>query len=129
MDSEKERDPVARKLRAKICVDSWAGRREFPCEIIGETKTRTDAKGNLIFLGGRGHSSTFLPGPPPGFANNPGWHDDISDGPVDATIQLKDGRTYQAIGAWVITAPPDFAPGVRAFVTGYDLIFETATPF
>jgi hypothetical protein len=87
---------------------------------------RTDAKGNLIFLGGRGHSSTFLPGPPPGFANNPGWHDDISDGPVDATIQLKDGRTYQAIGAWVITAPPDFAPGVRAFVTGYDLIFETA---
>ena len=24
MDSEKERDPVARKLRAKICVDSWA---------------------------------------------------------------------------------------------------------
>jgi L-Lysine epsilon oxidase N-terminal/L-lysine epsilon oxidase C-terminal domain len=87
---------------------------------------RTDAQGNLIFLGGRGHSSTFLPGPPPGFANNPGWHDDISDGPVDATIQLKDGRTYQAIGAWVITAPPDFAPGVRAFVTGYDLIFETA---
>ena len=27
-------------LKAKICVDSWAGRREFPCEIIGETKTK-----------------------------------------------------------------------------------------
>ncbi len=40
MDSEKERDPVARKLRAKICVDSWAGRREFPCEIVEETKTK-----------------------------------------------------------------------------------------
>src|SRR5271166_5854384 len=40
MDSEKEREPAARKLRAKICVDSWAGRREFPCEIIGETKTK-----------------------------------------------------------------------------------------
>jgi hypothetical protein len=40
MDSEKERDPAARKLRAKICVDGWAGRREFPCEIIGETKTK-----------------------------------------------------------------------------------------
>jgi hypothetical protein len=26
-------------LKAKICVDSWAGRREFPCEITGETKT------------------------------------------------------------------------------------------
>jgi hypothetical protein len=41
MDSEKERDPAARKLRAKICVDGWAGRREFPCEIIGETKTKS----------------------------------------------------------------------------------------
>jgi len=27
-------------LNAKICVDSWAGRREFPCEIMGETKTK-----------------------------------------------------------------------------------------
>ena len=27
-------------MKAKICVDSWAGRREFPCEIIGETKTK-----------------------------------------------------------------------------------------
>ena len=27
-------------LKAKICVDSWAGRREFPCEIMGETKTK-----------------------------------------------------------------------------------------
>src|SRR5208282_3550803 len=27
-------------LKAKICVDSWAGRREFPCEITGETKTK-----------------------------------------------------------------------------------------
>jgi hypothetical protein len=45
-----------------------------------------------------------------------------------ATIQLKDGRTYQAIGAWVITAPPDFAPGVRAFVTGYDLAYGWGSP-
>ena len=27
-------------LKATICVDSWAGRREFPCEIMGETKTK-----------------------------------------------------------------------------------------
>ncbi len=27
-------------LKAKICVGSWAGRREFPCEIMGETKTK-----------------------------------------------------------------------------------------
>ena len=27
-------------MKAKICVDSWAGRRELPCEIMGETKTK-----------------------------------------------------------------------------------------
>ena len=53
MDSEKERDPAARKLRAKICVDSWAGRREFPCEIIGETKTKDVCRmlGEGVYLG------------------------------------------------------------------------------
>ena len=91
---------------------------------LGET--RTDTSGNLIFLGGRGHSATVIAGPPPGFANNPGWHDDISDGPVDASIKLKDGRSLEAVGAWVITAPPDYAPGVRAFVTGYDLLLDVA---
>jgi L-Lysine epsilon oxidase N-terminal/L-lysine epsilon oxidase C-terminal domain len=92
---------------------------------LGEV--RTDARGNLIFLGGKGHSTTVIPGPPPGFANNPGWHDDMSDGPVDASIKLKDGRSFEATGSWVITAPPDYAPGIRAFVTGYDLLFDVAT--
>ena len=27
-------------LKAKICVDSWAGKREFPCEIMRETKAK-----------------------------------------------------------------------------------------
>ena len=87
---------------------------------------RTDVAGNLVFLGGRGQSSTVISGPPPGFANNPGWHDDTSDGPVDATVKLKDGRSFEATGAWVITAPPDYAPGVRAVITGYDLLMDVA---
>jgi hypothetical protein len=91
---------------------------------LGEIQT--DHSGHLIFLGGRGHSATVIPGPPSGFANNPGWHDDTSDGPVDANIKLKDGRSLEATGAWVIVAPPDYAPGVRAFVTGYDLLLDVA---
>jgi hypothetical protein len=27
-------------VKAKICVDSWAGRLEEDCEIIGETRTK-----------------------------------------------------------------------------------------
>ena len=40
MHSEKEREDTARKLQAKICMNNWAGRRELPCEVLEETKTR-----------------------------------------------------------------------------------------
>lgn len=86
---------------------------------------RTNKSGNLIFLGGRGESAAYDNQPTPGFGNNPGWHDDTSDGSVDATIELN-GRSIQATGAWVVTAPPNYAPGVQAFVTGYDLLYDVA---
>lgn len=86
---------------------------------------RTDGAGRLLFLGGRGHSAAWDGQPPSGFANNDGWHDDTSDGPVNATVTLG-GVTYQAAGAWVLTAPPDYAPGVQALVTGWDLLRDLA---
>ena len=88
---------------------------------------RTDAEGNLIFLGGFGESASKDGIEVTDFANNSGWHDDVSDGPVDAHIRLRDGRELRAVGAWVICAPPNYAPGVQAFVTGYDLMLEVAT--
>lgn len=92
---------------------------------------RTDADGHLIFLGGRGLSQYKDPDqenpPVPGFANNPGWHDDTSDGPVNATVKLNNGKELTATGAWVIVAPPNYAPGIEAFITGYDQVFEVAT--
>lgn len=87
---------------------------------------RTDDAGRLLFLGGRGHSASFSDLPATTFADNDTWHDDTSDGPVDAVITLKDGRTLTAKGAWVLTAPPDYAPGVQAFVTGYDLLAQVS---
>ncbi|KQP21962.1 LodA/GoxA family CTQ-dependent oxidase [Pseudorhodoferax sp. Leaf267] len=84
---------------------------------------RTDEAGRLIFLGGHGKSASHDDVPPSGFANNDGWHDDTCDGPVQASVVL-DGRALQADGAWVVVAPPDFAPGVQALVTGWDLLRE-----
>ena len=86
---------------------------------------RTDEAGRLLFLGGRGHSSSYDGQPPQGFANNDGWHDDICDGPVNARVTLG-GVTHEAIGAWVVVAPPDYAPGVQALVTGWDLLRDLA---
>lgn len=88
---------------------------------------RTDAAGRLLVLGGFGSSASALPGLQANtFANNDLWHDDISDGPVDATVKLG-GRALPVSGAWVVVGPPDYGPGIQSVVTMYDVIFEAAT--
>ncbi|MCJ8267816.1 MAG: LodA/GoxA family CTQ-dependent oxidase, partial [Psychrosphaera sp.] len=94
---------------------------------LGEV--RTDDAGRLIFLGGRGKSKSFNRTELTTFANNEGWYDDTSDGPVNATVCITDDngpRELKAISAWVVTAPPDFAVGVQASTTGYDLLRNVA---
>jgi hypothetical protein len=87
---------------------------------------RTDSSGRLIFLGGRGNSASWIPGAEATtFANNDTWYDDTSDGPVDAAVTIG-GRTLQAEGAWVVTAPPNFAPGIQGVVTLYDVMYSIA---
>ena len=85
---------------------------------------RTDENGRLIILGGRGHSGTPLPNNrATAFGNNDGWHDDVSDGPVRASIKLGE-KTLWATPAWVVVAPPAFAPGIQAVVTLYDIAYQ-----
>lgn len=88
---------------------------------------RTDTQGHLIFLGGRGASAARQGEPLTTFANNEGWHDDIADGPVDAVVRLPNGQQLSADSAWIIVGPPNYAPGIPAIVTGYDLVYEVAT--
>lgn len=94
---------------------------------LGEIST--DLKGRLIVLGGLGRSgSTRLNGADPwirNYANNDGWHDDVSDGPVTASVQMLDGTVLPVRhGAWVIVAPPDFAPATENLVSAFDVIDE-----
>ena len=85
---------------------------------------RTDEAGRLLFLGGHGVSQSPFPNnPPTTFANNDGWHDDVSDGPVDATV-VYGGVTLDVEGAWVVTAPPNYAPDIVSVQTLYDVIFD-----
>lgn len=102
------------------------GRQKTPV-YLGELQT--DDAGRLVFLGGMGDSASFTNPVTPlaTFANNQGWHDDTCDGPVDAVVTLPDGSQLTAEGAWVVTAPPNFAVGVQAFSTGYDLIKDVAS--
>jgi hypothetical protein len=86
---------------------------------------RTDAAGRLIFLGGHGVSASptgspiYIGSDPDSFINADGWYDDMSDGPVTAEVTIE-GRALPVEPAWVVTAPPDYAPGVLGVRTLYD---------
>jgi hypothetical protein len=85
---------------------------------------RTDAAGRLEFLGGRGVSGSPLPGfTLVTFANNPGWHDDTSDGPVMAKVGV-DGVQIPVDPAWVVIAPPNYSPDLVTPQTMYDVITD-----
>jgi hypothetical protein len=88
----------------------------------------TEAEGRLLVLGGFGKSTPSRPGAPiRNYANNDFWHDDISDGPVKATVVLKNARAIDVVKpAWVVVAPPDFAPAITNIVTLYDVVLDTA---
>ncbi|WP_328876350.1 LodA/GoxA family CTQ-dependent oxidase [Streptomyces sp. NBC_00287] len=89
---------------------------------------RTDEAGRLLVLGGFGTSASVQPANPlRHYANNDGWHDDVSDGPVSATVRLgPDGRQVPVTSAWCVVAPPDHAAVVPSLVTLYDVVLEVA---
>ena len=84
---------------------------------------RTDHNGRLLFFGGDGNSASYDNEAAVTFANNEGWHDDVSDGPVRATVVV-DGQTLEAEPAMVVTTPPNYGPGLYGVVTMYDVIYD-----
>lgn len=97
---------------------------------LGELQT--DASGRLLFLGGHGKSASpsglppFNPDKPESFNNADDWYDDMSDGPVNAAVSIN-GISIPVEGAWVICAPPNYAPDVIGWRTMYDLMIDVYT--
>jgi hypothetical protein len=92
----------------------------------------TDDVGRLIVLGGKGESQS-LPGQELvhlHFADNDGWCDDISDGPIRARVRLAGNlEAIEADSAWVIVAPPDLAPPFENVITLYDVVYNMMATF
>ncbi len=86
---------------------------------------RTDAEGRLVVVGGHGVSRSCDGTVAITFANNEGWHDDVSDGPVTAEVEL-DGQPLEVIPAWVVVAPPDYGPRRKSVRTMWDLMRDVA---
>jgi hypothetical protein len=90
---------------------------------LGEV--RTDEAGHLVVLGGHGKSASHLGLQAVTFANNDGWHDDVSDGPVTATVKIP-GRTLAATPSWVVVTPPNYGPLQKSVRTMWDLMRDLA---
>jgi hypothetical protein len=125
-------DPGARNVRG-TSTNSSGGDSQYAFDTgsflgnpVNLGELRTDDSGRLLVLGGFGKSAGLAVLTSNTFANNDLWQDDTSDGPVDATVRLGD-QVIQATGAWVVVAPPNFAPGLESVVTMYDVMFEVAT--
>jgi len=113
-------------------------------ETLGEIITNQQNDHNrLIVLGGFGNSGSFKTGfgePRINqYANNDGWFDDISDGPVTAQISyqpidddgqpVKDGKPQMVnvdVPAWVIVGYPRYAPEILDIITMDDLVYDVA---
>jgi hypothetical protein len=122
-------DPGARTLAGPgqhVAFDG--GRVHFPghAEVsvpLGEA--RTDDDGHLLVLGGFGTSASPGNAPIPSQFGNAGWFDDVSDGPVTAHVRVRTtGEEFDAAGAWVLVAPPKFAPQIDSVITLYDTLFQ-----
>lgn len=106
-----------------VCAGEFCG---VPVK-IGELLT--DGEGRLVVLGGHGisasptHAPIYDPKDKQSFINADGWYDDTCDGTVGATVTIE-GRPVPVEPAWVVTAPPDYAPGVKGVRTLYDLLYD-----
>ncbi len=90
---------------------------------LGELKT--DDKGRLLVLGGFGKSASYDGSPAITFGNNEGWHDDTSDGPVKADV-FYEGVQLTVDPAWIVVAPPNYAPQQKSVRTMWDLMRDVA---
>lgn len=90
---------------------------------------RTDKAGRLLVLGGTGRSASpsnapiYDPANPNSFNNADDWYDDISDGPVSATVSIN-GHAIPVEDAWVSVAPPNYAPNTVGWRTLYDALVD-----
>lgn len=82
---------------------------------------RTDKAGRLLLLPADGTSVSKDDQKPTTFANNDGWHDDVGDGTIYATVKIGTA-TFEALPAMVAITPPNYGQGLFPVVSMYDVV-------
>ncbi|HKP39148.1 MAG TPA: LodA/GoxA family CTQ-dependent oxidase [Pyrinomonadaceae bacterium] len=115
-------------------------------DTLGEIRAiQQDKNIRLLVFGGFGNSGSFNTGfgnpVITDYANNDGWFDDVSDGPVTARVKFKvlkeDGRDPSPntpptqfvpvqVPAWVIVGYPRYAPQITDIITMDEIVYDVA---
>lgn len=131
------RDDPARQDRAITAEGNVVGANQGLVTLTGSYRGQpvklgdllTDVNQHLVVLGGSGRAASLSVPPAPmggSFYSNPDWFDDVADGSIAAVVEIPGQAPVQALPAWVITAPPDFAPPALGVVTLFDVIKQVA---
>lgn len=124
-------DPGSRTISGERATPQAFDNGTFMGETVYLGELRTDPKGRLVVLGGRGVSNSptgapiYDPNDSSSFNNANEWHDDTSDGPVTARVVV-DGVEIACEPAWVVVTPPNYGPDVLSWRTMYDLRMDVA---
>ncbi len=85
----------------------------------------TDEDGRLVVLGGLGRAGSPANSALDGAGDSDGWFDDVSDGLVSATVTIPGVAGLPPVQrAWVVVAPPKFAPPLGNVVRMWDVVFD-----
>ena len=142
-DASLEIDPLPRSIGGRSAgpVEMSKGTSDAPAqerwphpapdpEITTLGELRTDQAGRLIVVPGAGIVGKQQGAKIGNYANNPGWFDDVGDGPVTARLKLQtpEGTVteHDVEGAWLLAGPPDFAPPLPQVVSLYDVLLDVA---
>ena len=108
------------------------GLKPHDIDTLGEILT--DDTGRLLVLGGLGRSGSEKSGPGEPhishYANNDGWYDDVSDGPVMARLAMYSDQVgairYIDVEypAWVVVAYPRFVPQMHDMITMDEVLYD-----
>ncbi|MGW5719909.1 LodA/GoxA family CTQ-dependent oxidase [Amycolatopsis sp. NPDC003865] len=114
---------VSGRDRADVSLDGTFTVVGQPAVAVRLGDASTDRDGRLVVKGGRGKAGSPSDHPLDDSGDVDEWYDDVSDGPVSATVRIG-GTEMQAERAWVIVCPPSFAPAVGNVVRLWDALFD-----